>query len=315
MFRNGELPDLVTNLNCLIKDGGMGDYVCACIAIDYIKKNYPWINLLIWMPDYFVPVAKHLLPPKSVIRGHSLAHKKYNNKLQAISSAWTTHHTSLATHPVDYMFHMLVDKTVEMCDKNYLQIQPDRINYNLPDVPYVVIPVGSTSKVKELSGEVINEIATYIKGKGYLPVFVGKKLNETGTEFKHVATMSDFNPELGLDLIDKTTLLEAAKLMYYAKAVVGMEGGMMHLAACCGDVPLVAGYTFVDPALVMPIRNNVLGNNVFPVTQPESLECRYCQSRMNFMYEHDFRNCFYEDFQCVKNLTADLFIAELEKIL
>ncbi len=56
-------------INVMLLDGGLGDHVAALVAVDYIAKTYPWINPLVWCPDYLVEFAKHLLPDRLEVRG------------------------------------------------------------------------------------------------------------------------------------------------------------------------------------------------------------------------------------------------------
>lgn len=318
MFRDPDKdrPQQVT-LNCLIADGGVGDLIASLVAVDYILKNYKWVDLLIWVPDYLKDFAKNVLPGNANIFNFTTASNKYNNKLPGVSTKWVSQHTPMKTHPVDYAFHMLCDEHVDYKDKNYLKVKFDKVNinkFNLPD-KYVVFPVGASARTKELPVEVVNKLSSYVKDKGFTPVFVGKSEESVGYgDIKMEAKLLKVDTSLGLDLTNQTNLLELAKIIQNSAAVCGMDGGVMHLAGCT-DAKIVVGFTFVRPEQIMPIRNDQLGYNCYPIGQPESLKCRYCQSKMNYVYDHDFRNCYYDDYQCVKNLTADKFIEQLEKIL
>lgn len=141
----------------------------------------------------------------------------------------------------------------------------------------------------------------------------------TGAHHTIKGSFPDINGVLGLDLIDKTTVLQAANIMSGALAVVGVDNGLLHLAGC-SKVPIVAGFTTVSPDIRLPYRDGVLGKDCYVVTPPATLACRFCQQGTNFLYGHDYRNCLYKndsalDRLCTKSITADRFIHHLEIIL
>lgn len=322
MFKNPE-ADLkklgVKNINCLLTDGGLGDMLAALVAVNYIVKTYKHVNLLVWVPDYLLEFAKNVLPTVSV-RDFTTAKEKYNPELPSITTRWNGRHSGMKVHPVDYAFHMLCDQDVALKHKNYLKPDFTKVNRALPVEmfrTYVVVTTGFTAANREFLPDTINAITKYIKEAGYDVVFLGKKQTTTGT--KHII-QGNFNEEIdfsvGTNLIDKTSLLEAALVMNDSMAVVGLDNGLLHLAGCT-SVNIVGGFTNVDPKFRMPYRQDKLGRWYHPVVPPESLGCRFCQSNMNFVYNHDFKECFNgpQDYSCIKQLTADLYIKELEKIL
>lgn len=320
MFRSKDDLDILgkKSINCLLTDGGVGDMIASMVVVDYIHKTYPHVNLLVWVPDYILQFAQNLLPNLSV-RDFTSAIKKYNSSLPGISTRWNGRHSGMKVHLVDYSFHMLCDEHVDNTKKNYLKANLDKVNFAPVSLArrdkYVVMTTGFTAPNREFKSDYVNEVVDYIRSLDYQVVFLGKKQAETGT--KHIIK-GQFSDKIdftkGFNLIDKTTLLQAAKIMSQAKAVVGLDNGLLHVAACT-DVPIVGGFTNVDPLYRMPVRNDILGHNYYPVVPPESLGCRFCQTRMNFMYGYDFKECFYKDYECLKQLEAKLYIEQLEKIL
>jgi ADP-heptose:LPS heptosyltransferase len=319
MFRNSDdVKKLgIKHVNILMSDVGMGDLIASLVAINYNITNYRYINFLIWTPDYLLEFVKHLLPDGTVVRNFTDAKKKYNDKLPGISTRWNHIVTPMRQHPVDYGFSVLTDKTItDLTLKNYLQIAPDKIDvsrFNLPP-QYVVIGSSSVEKVKEMPSQTINNISDYLNSKGFTPVYVGKSNAASGVAgVKLKAKIIDADYSKGIDLLDKTSALELTKVISDAKAIVCMDGGILHVAGCT-QTPIVAGYTFIDPSHNLPIRNNLIGWNCYTVV-PENLGCRFCQTNMNFMYGRDMRDCFYDDYACVSQMTSDKFINHLEKIL
>jgi ADP-heptose:LPS heptosyltransferase len=321
MFRDEKDAPGTKTINCLVSDGGMGDLICSLVAVDYILRKYSWVNLLIWVPDYMLDFAKNVLPENAIVRNYTEAKKKYDDKRTGISTQWNGRHSPMRIHPVDYAFHIMLDEHVDYPEKNYLKIKADKIDitkFTLPE-KYVVIGIGSVFKVKELPSETANEVAKFCIQKGYTPVFVGKEESEVGAGpdkgVKRANIVKGVDYSLGINLVNKTSLTELGKIIQGAKAYVGCDGGNVHIAGCT-ETPIVVGYTFIDgKAHNVPIRNNTLGYNCYVVEPDASLACRFCQTKMNFVYQHWFPNCYYKDFKCLDHMTPARFNAHLEKIL
>jgi len=268
-------------------------------------------------------LARHLSHKDVIIKSFSQGKTEFNQNLPGRKTSSTSHDT-LKTHLVDHTFHVLANSMGPIEDKNYRKLNPSKIDVSKFDLPekYVIITTGFTAAVREFIPQSVNEVVQYIKSKGYEVVFLGNEKSPVHADKK--VLIGTFNTEIdysqGLNLVNKTSLLEAGKIIAQAKTIVGVDNGLLHLAGTT-DVPIVAGFTTVKPEHRAPYRNNELGWNFFPVTPPESLACRFCQSNWDFVYRHDFRNCFYKEkkldkeIQCTKSLTSDLFIEQLEKIL
>lgn len=317
MFRNPEDTSKLgkQTVNCLLADGGMGDILASLVAVEYITKNYPWINLLVWLPDYMIDYAKHVLSPGPVIRGYSEAKKKYKDDRIGITTKWDGRTSPMRIHPVDYAFLRLCDENPNIEHKNYLKIRPDEIDISQFELPneYVVIPVTATEKVKTMPNSTINELSQYVRSKGYTPVYIGKSNNNTGHKnLKVESEVAGIDYSLGINLCDNTSLLETAAIIARSACIVCMDGGPVHLAGST-ETPIVAYYSFIDWRHNIPIRNNQIGWNCYPI-EPD-VKCKFCQTRLNMLFSHDYRNCYYDDYQCVKEATADKFISKLEMIL
>jgi ADP-heptose:LPS heptosyltransferase len=315
MFRNPNEVKNVTTINCLLADGGLGDLICAFVPIDYLLKNCPWLNVLIWCPDYMVDFAKNILPKGAIVRGYTDAKKKYDNTKAGVTTKWVGNHTPMRTHAVDYSFHVLCDYHPKPHERNYLKVTPiDVSKFNLPK-EYVVLQSAATEKVKAMPGPTFNAIKEYILNKGISVVLLGKTENNTGVKgiTNNASVLTGVDDIHGaINLTNKTNLLESASIIAGAKCFVGMDGGLTHLAGFT-DVPIIAGYTFADPSHLMPIRNDILGYNVYPVLPDASLACKFCQTKRVMYYDHDFRECFYKDYACVQQMTPEKFINMLKR--
>lgn len=301
-------------------DGGVGDHIASLVAVDYIQKNYKWITPLIWVPDYLADFAKNVLVPDTYIKGFSEMRFQYDPTRTTKTTKWDGIISPMKIHLLDYAFLKLCDENPNIEHKNYLYIKLDKITAYPFDLPkdYVVITTGYTADVREFRPEIVNEISNYLHSKNITPVFLGQTNTKTGLQHIIQGTFkADYSK--GINLIDKTTLLEAAAIMHHSKAVIGVDNGLMHIAGCT-PAPIIGGYTTVSPQIRMPVRNNILGWNCYPIVPEESLSCRFCQEKTNFLYGHDYRNCIYKKEPqkvnlCTKQLTADKFIELLNKIL
>lgn len=321
MYRDGiDLPK--EEFNIIFNQGGLGDGICRLTAVKYLRDTQQHLNLHVWVPDYFLDLAKNLVPGIDI--------QPFSNKDKfktGIAGRQTDNdnHTLMASHLIDQAFHTLVDQQVDIQYKNYCQLNLNPISikkFNLPK-KYVIVTTGFTSEVREMLPKTTNEIVDYIISKGYEVVFLGSKVAYTGID--EIGNIEgSFSKQIdytkGINLIDKTTLLEAGKVIANAKAIIGLDNGLIHLAGTT-DTAIVAGFTTVNPDHRAPIRKNQYGYNFYPVVPPENLKCRFCQSNWAHVYNHSFKTCFYKEkkldkeIQCTKQLTSDLYIKELEKII
>lgn len=301
-------------MNFLLNEGGLGDQIARMPAISYVHRNHKHVVPIVWIPDYFIPVAQNMLP--NIEFKPFSQNKEYDEKNPSRSTGarWFT---NLKTHMVDHAFALLANEIPSIEHKNYLPINMNPIVINKFNLPkkFVVMTCGFTAPIREFLPSYVNQVNDYCISKGYKVVFLGK--NETSDGHNHIIK-GTFKEEIdfskGLNLIDKTSLLEAAKIMSKAKCIIGLDNGLCHLAAC-SDVPIVCGYTSVDPIHRMPVRNNIMGWNWYNVIPPDSEPEKFFQSRIDFQFQHDFRFSYYNNDNLIKSVTPNLYINELDKIL
>lgn len=288
------------------------------MPINHILVNCPWINLLIWVPDYMKEFAKHVLPDNAIVRNYTEAQTKYDDEKTGITTKWLGQHTPMKCNAVDYSYHVLCDIVPTIEQKSFLKIRKEEIDLSSFDLPenYVVLQGAYTEKVKTMPLDTFNKINQFIIKKGYIPVYLGKTENQTGVKdiVSTAKVLDDYNFENGINLINKTSLLQSAAIMDGAKACVIMDGGLLHLGGFT-EAEMICGVTFVNKEQVAPIRNNKQMYKLHFVESDESLGCRGCQSNWHLFYNHDFRECFYKDYTCVKMMTAQKFIDILKKII
>lgn len=299
-------------VNFILMNGGVGDHVGSLVALDYIVKNYTWVKPIVYVPDFFLEFTKHILP-NTMVYDYSSMRTKYNHNLATKTTQWDGHTSPMKISGVDYAFLKLCDELPDISNKNYPKVNIQAIdtsNFTLP-ARYVVLTTGFTASVREFPATSINEIVTYLVNQDITPVFLGQTATKTGA---HHVIKGKFDTNIdfikGVNLINKTTLLQTAKIMAGAEAVLGVDNGLLHIAGCT-DVKIIGGFTTVTPEIRMPVRNNILGWNYYPVVPDPDLSCKFCQVKTNFLYGHDYTGCMYRDTACVSQMTADKFIKNL----
>lgn len=314
MYR--EIEPGTRHINIVFDNGGIGDCIARLPAVAYIAKHHKHIQCHLWIADYFKEFAKNCLRDTNVIVRSFSEKDKY--KQHFLCRAFTPHkYDNMATHLTDHAFHVLVNKSVGPEEMNYLKpdlLGTDISKFVLPE-KYIVMTTGFTAPAREMFPNVINEVNAYILSKGYKVIFLGKTETKAGMgsdikgEFK-----TEIDYSVGVNLIDKTDLIETTKIISNSCGIIGLDNGLLHLAGTT-DVPIVGAFSSVEPKYRLVYRNNMLGWNYYPIIPNASLKCRFCQSNQTFTYDHDFRFCKHGDYLCLKQLTSDLYIKELEKIL
>jgi len=229
-------------------------------------------------------------------------------------------HTRCKTDMVAFGFHAILD------------MEPPSIDaMNYPTAPwgpktiegrYVAVQAGYTAQNREFHPSVMGPVLEWCAEQGLRPVILGKSVVSmpfiVGSKDKKMTTITkgdfDLLPDAlraqCLDLRDKTTLVEARDILAHAACVVGVDGGLLHVAATT-DAPIVYGLTNTAWACRIPVRHDTPGWRCLPVVAPD-LACQGCQSNWTLVYGHDFRTCYYKDYACVTGLRAEDFIAGIK---
>lgn len=306
----------------LVNDlGGAGDLIAQFPAVKYAHDIHPHLYITYWVASFIKTLAKKSLPisERLVIRSFDEKHlAKDNIPVKKMSQ---NPYTNLGSHMTEHSFDLFLNTRPE--DPNHYNYLPVNLKgvyinrFNLPD-RYIVIPTGYTAKVREFRPEIVNNLIEYILSKGYTPVFLGRESTPENSDATKVIK-GNFSQEIqfdkGINLINQTDLLESTKIIKEAKCIVGLDNGLLHLAATT-DIAIVGGFTTVKPSHRLPYRHGIKGWNYYPVTlTPEELPCVHCQSNWTFLFNTDMRFCYHKDYKCIDMLTADKYIFELEKIL
>lgn len=297
--------------------GGLGDRIATMPAIIYVLNNHD-IKADVIVPDYYVPLARHFLKGFEA-RVDVLPFSTIGLTLDQNIPSIILHNDYLNTlrrHLVDYAFDMINDNSADVAPiyKNYPKLRTDEIDvtkFKLPE-SYVVLTPAFTAPVRALPSRTWNRIAKWLVTEGVTPVWMGAKAETIpGPLTPPSKYVEGVDYSIGIDLRDATTLLEAGKIIAKSKALVGVDNGLVHLAACT-SAKIVVGFTSVDPITRLPYRNSNKGDGCFVIIPPDYIECKFRQTRAHFDYVTDYREC-YCGYECVESLTAEKFIEELKK--
>lgn len=294
------------------KLGAMGDYICWLVSIVFIAKNYDFIRGKLIIPHWFKSIAENVMGEYLEANGGKWEiflddiPEKYQDGF-AIKQPTLNPINATMTHLVDLGFIYFIGMNpVPRDDRFYPKLDLSKTDipkdFN-PEKEYVVMTPGFTAPSRQMPANTFNELKEGIIDMGYTPVFLGKSAMNNGK--RKIGFDEDYDYEGGIDLRDKTTTLEAALVMSKAKCVVGIDNGLLHLAAMT-DVNIVFGYTIAGPTQRRPYRESGLIVEVY--NEPSELPCTFCQEGVRFFMDHDFQNCLYKDYKCLKMLNSKTFI-------
>ena len=205
-------------------------------------------------------------------------------------------------------------ETVLPMDKvRYLPLRKVPVNHYGIDFSQAVIIITSYRDTTRMwRAEDILEFAIQLKSRGLLPVFVGKTDSDLSLDHKTLQSFSslpDDISEYGVDLRNKTNLLELATIMGSSFAVCGIDSGPIHLAATT-DVPIIAGFSLVSSEYRIPPRKP---GTTF-IALDSTIVCAGCESKWASAY-HNFDQCFFGHGDCVKSISADRFMTHIDALL
>ena len=221
--------------------------------------------------------------------------------------------TSIHSELVDCFSLALCDSILKPAQKNYPRIDSAKLPVNpMAGRNYVVIAYGATTEHRRMLPSVMAGLVDHFKEREIEVVLLGKRDHDLKCNGTMVKPTFDAIPDGVVDLIDQTSIPEALAIIQGAKLMVGLDNGLIHLAALT-DVPIVVGYTTVDPYYRLPYRHSAKGWNCH-VVEPTS-ECRYCQTETFCTYGIDFLRCQTRSKDCMNSLSLSLWLAQVEQAL
>lgn len=289
----------IRHCNYLITQGGMGDYICYLSALRFLASEHPQIYGTVYVTEFMVEIYQNVLAPwfpRWKVVSREKADEKEFTKNPTFSPQLRPLNATGA-HPIDLGFAYFAGLSQPPEGWNeYPPLSVPTVKKFKVEGKYAVMCPGSTTPNRTMKAETFNGIKDGLIARGIIPVFLGKKQM---TDIREIKYCEEYNYEGGIDLRDQTSLMMAAGIMSKAELVVGLDTGLLHLAACT-KVPILFGYNIASPEHRRPRRPS--GNiwEIYP--DVKTLPCTFCQSRMRFMFDHDFAVCLYKDNACLDAL-------------
>lgn len=279
-------------VNFVFGSGGVGDYINWCASLQYVADRHKHVDARIFVSGLFLEVAQHIfghMPRWKIIdRQYFRMHYEPGTMIAFPKPGQLINACGAHLLDLGFMYFCCMDEPHK--DYNFIP----SINYEGPwkwpelgpKSPYAIFTPGATSPVREMPVKAFNEIVQYTKSKNVIPVFLGKKVLSS----QYIANFADYDFTQGVDLREKTTLLEATQLMRGAKFVIGIDNGLLHMAGTT-ETPIIFGHNIA--ALKHRVIRRRKGLTINLVVDEKDLACIGCQSKMRFLYHHTFKDCIF----------------------
>lgn len=297
-------------INFIFNEGGMGDFINYTPALLWLYHECPWVIGRIFAPRYLNDLMKLILKdckgwsifPSEEGHLHMELGTSYLGPSIYVNGVNTTKQmlTCIGAHPIDVGFAYYAGTTppppgtMLPCVDFSADTLPEQVKPI--QKKYVVIPTGANGESRRATGKHINPLIDYIVEIGMTPVFLGKTdLLMDGKQT--TAFPDDIHYHKGIDLRDKTSVIEAATIMQHAFCTAGLDCGLLHLACITKDSNVVFGYNITTIADREPRRN--WGRTINVSVDKSELQCISCQSNLKLFPKHLFINCIYGDTKCI----------------
>lgn len=300
-----------------ITNSGIGDVLCYMSAFDFIARNYPHLEAHVSSPVWLVELMAHYFSkyPKWTIHAHE-ENRQIREKTN-IKGVYQLPINPTASPLLELGFIYFAETTpIPEGERFYVELDLEQIKLkssvkNLgPD--YFVMTPGNTAKSRFMLPETFNQIKEYGLSIGLKPVFLGNSKVGGLEDGQYTKFSEKYDLKGGLNLVNKTSLLEAAKIIEGSKFIIGLDNGLLHLGAMT-KAPIVFGYTIAGPRQRRPERRR--GGPIIDVTvSKEELACIHCQEFMRFT-SHDFGGCMYNDFKCLDLLNFEKYKRGIDEAL
>lgn len=295
-----------------LDNGGIGDYICFLSGIRYVAKNYPFIDGQIYAPSYFKPIVQNVFKDFENWTVYGSDQKEttlVNGTLVKFPRIVPVNATMMHLLDLGFLYYAEVNPVPDdenyYCELDLTEVPLHRSVENL-NGQYAIMTPGATHPSRTMPASVFNAIKDHIISMGLKPIFLGNSKNGGAKGTQYAFFPNDYDYSGGLNLINKTGLLEAAKIIDGSKFIVGLDNGLLHLGAMT-TAPIVFGYTIAGPTQRRPTRHS-RAPIVDVTVSKEELACIHCQERIRFFNGHNFKFCFYKDFRCLELLNEHKFI-------
>lgn len=288
-------------INFELAGGGMGDYLCWLPALQWIALNCPWVHGRIFAPAYFIQLVLNVFEGVPNWRVSLIERFKEESELgsliRGLASAPNQLLNATGANLVRQGFCNFANLDTIPEGTTYPKLNLEKVKMPKPlrglEKKYVVFTPGGTTQARFVPAKYWNPLIDWCLEKGLTPVFLGK----TQMADVHRSYFDDeVHYEKGIDLREKTSLLEAARVLRDSLCAIGLDNGLLHLA-CCTDANVIFAYNIAAPCDRRPLRHS--GKTIDLVLTKEELACIHCQTNLKLLYTHNFKNCIYRDTKCI----------------
>jgi ADP-heptose:LPS heptosyltransferase len=331
MFRDS-LELATTDIhNFVLNHGALGDVITSLPAIVRARQTHHESMIMrVWVPPWQQELITALLSPYGPFEIKDVSQfpmKRVERQgwdggaVSCNAMAYNTH-TRNRVHMVDYAFNCLTDSQPEnMMERSYPTAAP--LGHKWIQRKYVVIPVGATSDNKLFRASVMEPVIKWLQEQDYLVVFTGtrksytKALTASG-EVQDIVIRDQvelLSPDVYAkckDMRESTPLIALRDICGYAEAVIGVDGGTLHVAGTT-DTNIIYAMGTTHPRHRYIPRFGSHEHKIRYVV-PRDLECTGCQSNWT-MTSHDFRFCAYGDNKCMEMLSSEDFINGFKELV
>lgn len=310
-FRDGtylETKKIIFNLL-----GGIGDYINYMAALKYLAHTFDQIEGHVVVRDVFIEVARNVLKDTGWVVHSNDPQPQFEPPVD-LKQPWSIPINPTMMHLTDlgFLYYAEVNPPPPKWDfYPQLDLSSTKLHGSVKNQTYAVMTPGTRAASRTIPAPYFNKIKEYIISLGIKPVFLGS-VHANIKSVSPVIFPDEYDYSGGINLLNKTSLMEAAKIMESAQFVIGLDNGLLHLAAMT-EAPIVFGYTIAGPIQREPKRKKGV---IYNVTVSDSeLTCIHCQEKFKFVGDHSFEKCFYGDLKCLELLSAEKFIKGIDSVL
>lgn len=301
----GIFPDFNTVDRCAIgiNWGGLGDCIARAPAVKTMLESYPNVKFRFYVQgiglDLYVYWFSNYANVEFIKNLNDVSGEEGPGHVKSFNG---TKHHGLGMHLVDHGYLSLLERMPLPTDnKNYLSLNKFPL---YPNPKFVALTPNYTAGNRTLADD------------QWEPLIDG--ILSRGLEVHLCGSIAGLDPlKNRQDLLDKVkdmwnkhpSTLDCAEYLANAQAVIGVDNGLIHLAACT-EVPIVVAYTSQLAAYRIPIREK--GKiEVVSATSP----CNGCEVKLRFVENFNFKYCYTKTLECVKTITASRLLTALDKVL
>jgi len=236
-----------------LEQGGSGDFICYSAAIDYVARKYDYVEGIVSAPAHMVGFVSNVLRKHDNWKVIPEALKRETiapGTIVKVPSIRPINATMMHLLELGFLYYAEINPIPDN-ERFYpeLDLGNTKLHGAVLSKNYAVMVPGSTCPSRTMTPKTFNEVKNYLIGVGIKPVFLGNDKMRVGKGEKYTNFNSQYDLTGGINLLNKTSIMEAAKIIEHSRLIVGIDNGLLHLAACT-RAPIVFGYTIAGPKLI-----------------------------------------------------------------